>query len=133
MIYDLRFMIPTGVGGPFSLGVGSRYLSPTLISRSLSPTVVPRPLSYTAVSRFLTVVPEEHLAPASRSFITVPEGHLRLAQRFNVGCGPARGLSPEGTAEGRDGQRRHASPALHKPLPGRRPQAKRRERRAPML
>jgi hypothetical protein len=30
----------------------------------------------------------------------VPEGHLRIAQRFNVGGGSRRRISPEGTVEG---------------------------------
>jgi hypothetical protein len=100
--------------------------------RVTSPDVVSRSLTAAAKGHLsLIAVPEGQ--PASRSPVAVPEGHLRLAQRFNVGCGRARGVSPEGTADGRDGQRKYTPPALHKPLPGCHSQAKRRKRRAPML
>jgi hypothetical protein len=134
MIYDLGFMIPGGAGRPLSPDVASSYLKPTLALGSLT-AVVSHSLSHTAVSRSLIIaVPEAHLTSISRSPMAVQEGHLRLAQRFNVGCGRARGSSPEGTAEeGRDGQRRYTSHARYKPLPGHHPIAKRRKRRAPML
>jgi hypothetical protein len=36
---------------------------------------------------------------ADGTYIFIPEGCLRIAQRFNVGCRTKMSLSPEGTAE----------------------------------